>query len=67
MLEAFIAELLARYLGRYLRGITRDSLVIAIWNGILEFTDLELNTETDIPVLQTVAIKRGFKKFKAEV
>eukprot|EP00189_Rhodosorus_marinus_P008942 CAMPEP_0184752698 /NCGR_PEP_ID=MMETSP0315-20130426/43715_1 /TAXON_ID=101924 /ORGANISM="Rhodosorus marinus, Strain UTEX LB 2760" /LENGTH=3576 /DNA_ID=CAMNT_0027232049 /DNA_START=304 /DNA_END=11037 /DNA_ORIENTATION=- len=56
MLEGLLADMLARLLRQYVRGIDRDGVKLGVWNGELELKDLEIVPEAVAILLESASI-----------
>eukprot|EP00026_Physarum_polycephalum_P000021 Phypoly_transcript_00021.p1 GENE.Phypoly_transcript_00021~~Phypoly_transcript_00021.p1 ORF type:complete len:3252 (+),score=335.79 Phypoly_transcript_00021:281-10036(+) len=60
MFETIVADLLAKYLGNYIRGLNTENLKIGIWSGNASLENLEL-AESALEYLNLpFTVKKGF-------
>lgn len=59
MLEGIVANLLAKYLGEYILGLTSSNLKLAIGSGAINLSNLEINPEALAEINLPVTIKKG--------
>ena len=54
MFEALVTDILARLLGKYVKGLNKENLKIGVWSGDVELQNLQLQREVldllDIPL-----------------
>ena len=54
MFESLVADVLSKYLGRFVEGLDGDSLSVSVWSGEVKLRDLKLRTDAlaqfDLPV-----------------
>ncbi|KAI3710546.1 hypothetical protein L2E82_40329 [Cichorium intybus] len=60
MLEDQVAHLLQRYLGNYVRGLSKEALKISVWQGDVELTNMQLKPEALNALKLPVRVKAGF-------
>nr|XP_043638921.1 uncharacterized protein LOC122610015 [Erigeron canadensis] len=60
MLEDQVAYLLQRYLGNYVRGLSKEALKISVWQGNVELTNMQLKPEALNALKLPVKVKAGF-------
>ncbi|XP_071692229.1 uncharacterized protein [Rutidosis leptorrhynchoides] len=60
MLEDQVAYLLQRYLGNYVRGLSKEALSISVWQGNVELTNMQLKPEALNALKLPVKVKAGF-------
>lgn len=60
MLEDQVAYLLQRYLGNYVRGLSKEALKISVWQGDVELTNMQLKPEALNALKLPVKVKAGF-------
>ncbi|WCJ20748.1 hypothetical protein M5689_002962 [Euphorbia peplus] len=60
MLEDQVAYLLQRYLGNYVRGLSKEALKISVWQGDVELTNMQLKPEALNALQLPVKVKAGF-------
>ncbi|KAJ9453620.1 putative vacuolar protein sorting-associated protein 13A [Diplonema papillatum] len=60
MLEQYVSNFLAGYLGKYIRGINDKQLGVSLWNGSLDLKNLELRTHMLVPSALPVVCHRGY-------
>ncbi|KAL7609935.1 hypothetical protein Lser_V15G10156 [Lactuca serriola] len=60
MLEDQVAHLLQRYLGNYVRGLSKEALKISVWQGDVELTNMQLKPEALNALKLPVKVKAGF-------
>ncbi|KAL6175920.1 hypothetical protein ACLB2K_052558 [Fragaria x ananassa] len=60
MLEDQVANLLQRYLGNYVKGLSKEALKISVWQGDVELTNMQLKPEALNPLKLPVKVKAGF-------
>ncbi|KAL2987622.1 hypothetical protein AAZX31_11G038900 [Glycine max] len=60
MLEDQVAYLLQRYLGNYVRGLSKEALKISVWKGDVELKNMQLKPEALNALKLPVKIKAGF-------
>ncbi|KAH9610754.1 hypothetical protein KSS87_017342 [Heliosperma pusillum] len=60
MLEDQVAYLLQRYLGNYVRGLSKEALKISVWNGDVELTNMQLKPEALNALKLPIKVKAGF-------
>ncbi|XP_075505709.1 uncharacterized protein LOC142542773 isoform X1 [Primulina tabacum] len=60
MLEDQVANLLQRYLGNYVRGLSKEALKISVWQGDVELTNMQLKPEALNALKLPVKVKAGF-------
>lgn len=60
MLEDQVANLLQRYLGNYVRGLSKEALKISVWKGDVELTNMQLRPEALNELNLPVKVKAGF-------
>ncbi|KAA8497850.1 putative vacuolar protein sorting-associated protein 13A [Porphyridium purpureum] len=56
MFEGIVADLLTRVLGRYVKGIDRESISLGVWSGTIEFSDLEVQHEALELLFETLGL-----------
>jgi len=64
MFESWVADLLSRYLGKYIKNINTEQLRISVWAGNVELDHLELKREALSELRLPIAVKRGINFFK---
>lgn len=60
MLEDKVADLLQKYLGNYVRGLSKEALKISVWRGDVELTNMQLKPEALNALKLPVKVKSGF-------
>lgn len=60
MLEDQVAYLLQRYLGNYVRGLSKEALKISVWQGDVELKNMQLKPEALNALKLPVKVKAGF-------
>ncbi|WVZ57683.1 hypothetical protein U9M48_008037 [Paspalum notatum var. saurae] len=60
MLEDQVAFLLQKYLGNYVRGLSKEALKISVWRGDVELTNMQLKPEALNSLKLPVRVKAGF-------
>ncbi|XP_077244890.1 pleckstrin homology (PH) domain-containing protein [Tasmannia lanceolata] len=60
MLEDQVAFLLQKYLGNYVRGLSKEALSISVWRGDVELTNMQLKPEALNALKLPVKVKAGF-------
>ncbi|GAB2263603.1 hypothetical protein Droror1_Dr00025737 [Drosera rotundifolia] len=60
MLEDQVAYLLQRYLGNYVRGLSKEALKISVWKGDVELTNMQLKPEALNALQLPIRVKAGF-------
>ncbi|KAL1194607.1 hypothetical protein V5N11_031431 [Cardamine amara subsp. amara] len=60
MLEDQVAYLLQRYLGNYVRGLSKEALKISVWQGDVELKNMQLKPEALNALKLPVRVKAGF-------
>jgi vacuolar protein sorting-associated protein 13A/C len=60
MLEDQVAFLLQKYLGNYVRGLSKEALKISVWRGDVELTNMQLKPEALNSLKLPVKVKAGF-------
>ncbi|GKC59759.1 pleckstrin domain superfamily protein [Tanacetum coccineum] len=60
MLEDQVAYLLQRYLGNYVRGLSKEALKISVWQGNVELTNMQLKPEALNALKLPIKVKAGF-------
>ncbi|KAJ0970742.1 hypothetical protein J5N97_018701 [Dioscorea zingiberensis] len=60
MLEDQVAFLLQKYLGNYVRGLSKEALKISVWNGDVELKNMQLRPEALNALKLPVRVKAGF-------
>ncbi|GMH29787.1 hypothetical protein Nepgr_031630 [Nepenthes gracilis] len=60
MLEDQVAYLLQRYLGNYVRGLSKEALNISVWKGDVELTNMQLKPEALNALKLPIKVKAGF-------
>ncbi|PWA96948.1 pleckstrin (PH) domain superfamily protein [Artemisia annua] len=60
MLEDQVAYLLQRYLGNYVRGLSKEALSISVWQGNVELTNMQLKPEALNALKLPIKVKAGF-------
>ncbi|KAG9142716.1 hypothetical protein Leryth_005471 [Lithospermum erythrorhizon] len=60
MLEDQVTYLLQRYLGNYVRGLSKEALKISVWRGDVELTNMQLKPEALNALKLPVKVKAGF-------
>ncbi|WOL09557.1 hypothetical protein Cni_G18310 [Canna indica] len=60
MLEDKVAYLLQKYLGNYVRGLSKEALKISVWQGNVELTNMQLRPEALNALKLPVKVKAGF-------
>ncbi|KVH95263.1 Vacuolar protein sorting-associated protein 13, partial [Cynara cardunculus var. scolymus] len=60
MLEDQVAYLLQRYLGNYVRGLSKEALKISVWRGDVELTNMQLKPEALNALKLPIKVKAGF-------
>lgn len=60
MLEDKVAFLLQKYLGNYVRGLSKEALKISVWRGDVELTNMQLRPEALNALKLPVKVKSGF-------
>ena len=54
MFEKIVSDVLSKFLGKYIEGLNKESLKIAIWSGEVSLTHLQIKKEAldlvDVPV-----------------
>ncbi|KAL2348225.1 hypothetical protein Fmac_002225 [Flemingia macrophylla] len=60
MLEDQVAYLLQRYLGNYVRGLSKEALKISVWKGNVELKNMQLKPEALNALKLPVKVKAGF-------
>ncbi|ESW28603.1 hypothetical protein PHAVU_002G003000 [Phaseolus vulgaris] len=60
MLEDQVAYLLQRYLGNYVRGLSKEALKISVWKGDVELKNMQLKPEALNALKLPVKVKAGF-------
>ncbi|KAK7307747.1 hypothetical protein VNO77_41077 [Canavalia gladiata] len=60
MLEDQVAYLLQRYLGNYVRGLSKEALKISVWKGDVELRNMQLKPEALNALKLPVKVKAGF-------
>ncbi|KAG9452487.1 hypothetical protein H6P81_005391 [Aristolochia fimbriata] len=60
MLEDQVAFLLQKYLGNYVKGLSREALKISVWRGDVELTNMQLKPEALNALKLPVKVKAGF-------
>ncbi|KAH9321017.1 hypothetical protein KI387_015656, partial [Taxus chinensis] len=60
MLEDKVAFLLQKYLGNYVKGLSKEALKISVWRGDVELTNMELRPEALNALKLPVKVKAGF-------
>ncbi|KAK7309084.1 hypothetical protein RJT34_05549 [Clitoria ternatea] len=60
MLEDQVAYLLQKYLGNYVRGLSKEALKISVWKGDVELKNMQLKPEALNALKLPVKVKAGF-------
>ncbi|RWR80582.1 Pleckstrin domain-containing protein [Cinnamomum micranthum f. kanehirae] len=60
MLEDQVAYLLQKYLGNYVKGLSKEALKISAWRGDVELTNMQLKPEALNALKLPVKVKAGF-------
>ncbi|ERN15489.1 uncharacterized protein LOC18443778 [Amborella trichopoda] len=60
MLKDQVAFLLQKYLGNYVRGLSKEDLKISVWMGDVELTNMQLKPEALNALKLPVKVKAGF-------
>eukprot|EP01018_Ginkgo_biloba_P007485 Gb_23775 [translate_table: standard] len=60
MLEDKVAFLLDKYLGNYVKGLSKEALKISVWQGNVELTNMQLRPEALNALKLPVKVKAGF-------
>nr|XP_009413254.1 PREDICTED: uncharacterized protein LOC103994598 isoform X1 [Musa acuminata subsp. malaccensis] len=60
MLEDKVAFLLQKYLGNYVRGLSKEALKISVWQGDVELSNMQLRPEALNALKLPVKVKAGF-------
>ncbi|CAN1333900.1 Intermembrane lipid transfer protein VPS13 [Linum perenne] len=60
MLEDQVAFLLQKFLGNYVRGLSKEALKISVWRGDVELTNMQLKPEALNALKLPVKVKGGF-------
>ncbi|GAB2273666.1 hypothetical protein Dimus_008448 [Dionaea muscipula] len=60
MLEDQVAYLLQRYLGNYVKGLSKEALKISVWKGDVELTNMQLKPEALNSLQLPIKVKAGF-------
>ncbi|CAI0538916.1 unnamed protein product [Linum tenue] len=60
MLEDQVAFLLQKFLGNYVRGLSKEALKISVWRGDVELTNMQLKPEALNALKLPVKVKAGF-------
>ncbi|XP_057872719.2 uncharacterized protein LOC131078906 isoform X2 [Cryptomeria japonica] len=60
MLEDKVAFLLQKYLGNYVKDLSKEDLKISVWRGDVELTNMELRPEALNALKLPVKVKAGF-------
>ncbi|XP_057978559.1 uncharacterized protein LOC131164992 isoform X2 [Malania oleifera] len=60
MLEDQVANLLQRYLGNYVEGLSKEALKISVWRGDVELKNMQLKPEALNALKLPVKVKAGF-------
>lgn len=60
MLEDQVAYLLQRYLGNYVKGLSKEALKISVWKGDVELTNMQLKPEALNALKLPIKVKAGF-------
>eukprot|EP00741_Cyanophora_paradoxa_P004884 tig00000849_g4739.t1 len=60
MFEKIVADLLDRYLGKYVKGFNREQLNIGVWKGDIRLEKLELRPESLDSLNLPITVRRGY-------
>lgn len=60
MFESIVSEILTKYLGKFVKGLDKENLKIAIWGGDVVLKDLEIRVSALANLNLPVAVKSGF-------
>ncbi|KAL2636221.1 hypothetical protein R1flu_007700 [Riccia fluitans] len=58
--EEHVAYYLERYLGNYVKGLSKEALKISVWQGNVELTNMQLKPEALNSLKLPVKVKAGF-------
>ncbi len=59
MFESIVSEILTKYLGKFVKGLDKENLKIAIWGGDVVLKDLEIRVSALANLNLPVAVKSG--------
>jgi len=59
MFESIVSEILTKYLGKFVKGLDKENLKIAIWGGDVVLKDLEVRVSALANLNLPIAIKSG--------
>ena len=59
MFESIVSEILTKYLGKFVKGLDKENLKIAIWGGDVVLKDLEIRVSALASFNLPVAVKSG--------
>ncbi|EFJ34969.1 hypothetical protein SELMODRAFT_82033 [Selaginella moellendorffii] len=60
MLEDYVAFYLQKYLGKYVKGVSKEALKISAWQGNVELTNMQLKPEALLELKLPIKVKAGF-------
>ncbi|KAG0557949.1 hypothetical protein KC19_11G167800 [Ceratodon purpureus] len=60
MLEEQLAFYLDKYLGEYVKGLSKEALKVSVWNGNVELTNMQLKPEALNALKLPIKVKAGF-------
>lgn len=60
MLEEHVAYYLEKYLGNYVKGLSKEALKISVWQGNVELTNMQLKPEALNALKLPIKVKAGF-------
>jgi hypothetical protein len=61
MFESIVSEILTKYLGKFVKGLDKENLKIAIWGGDVVLKDLEIRVSALANLNLPVAVKSGMR------